>query len=147
MKIWLDDTRDPNSPVEGVIAQAYMKDRSPSDAEGWTWIRTAGEAIALLSTVQVEEISLDHDLGDNPVFGNGNQVLVWLEEAVFTNADYWPPLMHVHSGNQSAREKMDLGLQALLRRLDARGEAPPPGPRRPPAILPTGQVFGSGKER
>ena len=147
MKIWLDDARDPESSVEGVRAQAYMKGRPAEEAQGWTWIRTAGEAIALLCTVPVEEISLDHDLGDNPVFGNGNQVLVWLEEAVFTNGDYWPPLMHVHSGNQSAREKMDLGLDALLRRLAARGEAPPPGPRRPPAILPTGQVFGSGDER
>ena len=147
MKIWLDDTRDPESPVEGVRRQPYMRGRPDADAQGWTWIRTAPEAIALLSTVEVEEVSLDHDLGDGPAVGNGNQVLVWLEEASLTNDDYWPPLIHVHSGNQSAREKMDLGLEALLRRLAARGEAPPPGPRRPPVILPTGRVFGWDGDR
>lgn len=140
MKIWLDDTRDPDSAVEGVRAQSYMRGRPESDAEGWTWIRIAADAIALLSTVEVEEISLDHDLGDSPIVGNGNQVLVWLEEAAFTNPDYWPPITHVHSGNQSARMKMDLGLAGLERRLAARGEAPPPGPRRPPRVLPTGEV-------
>ena len=45
MKIWLDDTRDPESPVEGVRRQPYMRGRPDVDAQGWTWIRTAPEAI------------------------------------------------------------------------------------------------------
>lgn len=142
MKIWLDDTRDPNSPDEGLAMQAYMRGRPESDALGWTWIRIAADAISLLSTVDVEEISLDHDLGDTAVVGNGNEVLVWLEEAVFTNDDYWPPAIHVHSANQAARQRMDTGLESILRRLAERPDAPPdPGPRQPPKVLPTGEVI------
>lgn len=141
MKIWLDDTRNPDSPVEGVRAQGYMRGRPDADIEGWTWIRIASDAIAILSTVEVTEISLDHDLGDHEIVGNGNEVLVWIEEAVFTNEDYWPPVLHVHSGNLSASSKMHAGVEAIEARLAARGvAAPPPGPRRPPRILPTGEV-------
>lgn len=143
MKIWLDDNRDPDSAVSGVRAQRYMRGRPDEDCQGWIWVKTAPDAIELLKTAEVEEISLDHDLGpDIPSIGSGNDVLAWLEEATFINDDYWPPIIHVHSGNQSARTKMDHGVTGIERRLALRGEeAPPPGPRRPPTIMPTGKVF------
>lgn len=39
------------------------------------------EAIALLQTEQVTEISLDHDLGDD-ARGTGYGVVLWIEEAL-----------------------------------------------------------------
>lgn len=42
MKLWLDDIRP-----------------APT---GWTWVKTAEEALSLLKTGTVEEASLDHDL-------------------------------------------------------------------------------------
>lgn len=140
MRIWLDDTRDPTDPRQGPAAQKYMRDRPAQDALGWRWVTTAAEAIRLLSTEEVEEISLDHDLGATDPVGTGNDVLVWIEEAVFIDEGYWPPILHVHSGNQSAREKMDQGLIAIERRLADRDVAPPPpGLRRPPKNFPQGR--------
>src|SRR5439155_2676500 len=46
MKVWLDDRRSPYP-----------------DPDSWTWVRTPAEAIELLKTGEVTEISLDHDLG------------------------------------------------------------------------------------
>ena len=60
MRIFLDDERKP--------------------PEGWHLVSTPQEAIEWLQTGSVEEISLDHDLGEGPV--NGYQVILWIEEAV-----------------------------------------------------------------
>lgn len=49
MRLWLDDVRDP---------QMYV----PSPWL-WTWAKTVPEAQELLLTGEVEEASLDHDLG------------------------------------------------------------------------------------
>ena len=58
MKLWLDDVRTP--------------------PEGWVWAKTAQEAIDLLLTREIEEISLDHDLGEGDV-GYGYQVASEIE--------------------------------------------------------------------
>ena len=62
MKVFLDDD---------------FEDRRPPDG---TWVRaaTAAEAIRLLSTGQVAEISFDNDLGDG--VPEGHTVLDWIEE-------------------------------------------------------------------
>ena len=82
MRIWLDDDceRDPWVP-------------------GWTVVRTADEAIALLASNEVEMISLDHDLGDfryepYPYEVTGMEVVKWMiENKVF------PKAINVHSNN------------------------------------------------
>ena len=84
--------------------------------EGWTRVYWPDEAIALLKTGQVEEISLDHDLGDDER-GTGYDVVLWIEEAVATQG-FKPPRMTVHSANSSARQKMEMGIAAILRRAD-----------------------------
>jgi hypothetical protein len=96
MKVYLDDER---------IA--------PS---GWTQVRWPDEAIALLRTGEVDEISLDHDLGDDE-HGTGYSVILWIEQAVAT-AGFRPPIITVHSANSSARKKMELGIQAIYRIAD-----------------------------
>lgn len=93
MKIYLDDERE--------------------TPEGWTRVYWPDEAIELLRSGDVVEISLDHDLGDDNR-GTGYDVVKWIEEQVATN-NFIPPKMKVHSANISAREKMELGIASIIR--------------------------------
>lgn len=67
----------------------------------------------MLKSGEVEEISLDHDLGDDSR-GTGYDVVLWIEEAVATSG-FVPPAMVVHSANSSARAKMEAGIRAIER--------------------------------
>jgi hypothetical protein len=94
MKVYLDDERE-----------------TPS---GWQRVYWPEEAIELLKTGKVTELSLDHDLGDDE-HGTGYDVVLWVEEAVFTN-NFIPPKMKVHSANASAREKMESGIKNIMKK-------------------------------
>jgi hypothetical protein len=96
MKVYLDDER--NTP------------------EGWVRVYWPEEAIDLLKSDKVTELSLDHDLGDDD-HGTGYDVVLWIEEAVFT-LDFVPPKMKVHSANTSARHKMELGIMNIERKVN-----------------------------
>ena len=91
MKVYLDDER-----------------KTP---QGWTRVYWPNEAIELLKTGKVTEISLDHDLGDDDK-GTGYDVVLWIEEAVATQG-FEPPNIKVHSANSSAREKMERGIRKI----------------------------------
>jgi len=94
MKIYLDDERDtPN---------------------GWFRAYWPDEVINLLKNERVDEINLDHDLG-NDLKGTGYDVLLWVEEQVFLNG-YKPPKMRVYSANSSARIKMELAIERIKNR-------------------------------
>ena len=93
MKVFLDDERD--------------------TPEGWHRVFWPDEAIKLLEGGTVDEISLDHDLG-NDQRGTGYDVILWIEEAVATRG-FKPPRILVHSANSSAREKMLAGIASILR--------------------------------
>ena len=79
--------------------------------DGWVRVFWPDEAIALLEGGEVTELSLDHDLGDD-ARGTGYDVVLWIEEAVAMRG-FRPPVMHVHSANSSAREKMEAGIAAI----------------------------------
>ncbi|WP_408123230.1 cyclic-phosphate processing receiver domain-containing protein [Caballeronia grimmiae] len=81
--------------------------------DGWTRVRWPHEAIRLLETGTVAEISLDHDLGDD-ARGTGYDVVLWIKEAVLLRG-FRPPKISVHSANASAREKMEAGVLAIER--------------------------------
>ncbi|HEX8956348.1 MAG TPA: cyclic-phosphate processing receiver domain-containing protein [Burkholderiaceae bacterium] len=100
MKVFLDDERE--------------------TPKGWTRVYWPDEAIALLKAGQVEEISLDHDLGDDER-GTGYDVILWIEEAV-AEQGFVPPRMVVHSANSSARQKMDAGIASIMRMESVRGD-------------------------
>lgn len=91
MKLWVDDCRNPNE--FGKI--------------GWNWAKTYEDAIEILSTGNVTEISLDHDLGFLASIGQfekeltGYDILKWMEEY-----DIWPDKIYVHSQNPVGRERM-----------------------------------------
>jgi hypothetical protein len=95
----------------------WIDDRRPAP-EGWTWVTTVTETIELLASGQVDELSLDHDLG--LVDGDGREqtgydVLLWIEEQVAVNG-YTPPLLSVHSANSPAHERMLRAIESIERR-------------------------------
>ncbi len=90
--------------------------------DGWVRAFWPSEVIALLKTDQVQELSLDHDLGDDDR-GTGYDVIVWIEEAVALRG-FVPPRIRVHSANASARDKMIAGVAAIERLLASRRENP-----------------------
>ncbi len=92
MKVYLDDERE--APL------------------GWHRVYWPDEAIELLKTDRVKELSLDHDLGDDNR-GTGYDVVLWIEEAVFTKG-FNPPEIFVHSANSSAKLKMELGIKSIV---------------------------------
>lgn len=91
MKVFLDDRRD--------------------TPEGWERVYWPDEAIALLQTGKVEEISLDHDLGDDER-GDGYDVVLWVEEQVVCNG-FKPPVMRVHSDNGPGAQRMRQGIRSI----------------------------------
>ena len=100
MKVYLDDER--------------------TTPEGWHRVDWPAEAIELLETGQVIEISLDHDLGDDNR-GTGYDVVLWIEEQVALHG-FVPPAMKVHSANVSARTKMENGIRAIEAMVSKRDE-------------------------
>jgi hypothetical protein len=78
---------------------------------GWVRVHWPSEAIALLQTGSVLEISLDHDLGCDER-GTGYDVLLWIEEAVVLRG-FEPPRIHIHTANPAARQKMLAAVQAI----------------------------------
>lgn len=99
MKIYLDDER--NTP-EGFV-RCYWPE----------------EVIALLKNNKVSLVSLDHDLGDDN-HGTGYDVVLWIEEQVYTNNNYIPPTILVHSANSSAGDKMRQGIENINKCLKER---------------------------
>lgn len=58
--------------------KVYLDDeRAPPD--GWLRVLWPSEAIELLKTGKVTDLSLDHDLGDDER-GTGYDVVLWIEE-------------------------------------------------------------------
>lgn len=93
MKVYLDDER--TTPI------------------GWVRAYWPEEVIELLKTGKVTDLSLDHDLGNDSI-GTGYDVILWIEEAVYTN-NFIPPIIVIHSSNLSARIKMDLGISNIYK--------------------------------
>lgn len=81
MKIYLDDVRNPIT-------------------EGWVIVRTAKECIELIekNINDIEEISFDHDLGDDKN-GTGYDVAKWIESKCYFGSMKCPKYWNVHSAN------------------------------------------------
>lgn len=94
MKIWLDDLRD-----------------APS---GWVWIKMTEFFIPFLNEhwERVEELSLDHDLGE--MHQTGYDAVKWIEEEVF-HGRHAPFSIKVHSDNGPGRKNMVAGIAAIER--------------------------------
>lgn len=93
VKVYLDDKR---STIDGYIRAFW-----PSQVE---------EYIKMLN---VSEISLDHDLGNDDI-GTGYDVVCFIEENVYFNKDFNVPVLKTHTDNSSARDKMQRGIKQIL---------------------------------
>ena len=93
-----------------VYMKIYLDDERPTP-EGWVRVYWPEEAILLLESGSVTEISLDHDLGDDER-GTGYDVVLWIEEAVMTRG-FRSPKITVHSANSSAKQKMEAGIRSI----------------------------------
>lgn len=97
--------------------RVYLDDERATP-EGWVRVYWPSEAIALLETGNVKELSLDHDLGDDER-GTGYDVVLWIEEAVVLRG-FALPKIQVHSANSSAREKMLAGIRSIEQHASSR---------------------------
>lgn len=81
--------------------------------QGWVRAYWPGEAIQLLESGCVIDLSLEHALG-NDHFGASYDVVLWIQHAIVTWG-FQPPRITVHSVNVSAREKLLAGVDAIER--------------------------------
>lgn len=94
------------------MTRLYLDDERPTPP-GWERVFTASEAIALLASKPIEEISFDHDLGA-PEAGDGYQVAKWIEAQAWRRA--LPRLRwSVHSANPAGRRNIEAAMQAAER--------------------------------
>jgi hypothetical protein len=77
VRLWVDDIRRPPDPT-------------------WQWASSSSAAIAVLSSAQVMEMSLDHDLGGSDTT---RPIVEWLCENVL----HWPPIVRVHCAAPTGR--------------------------------------------
>jgi len=97
------------------VSMLWLDDRRPAPGPHWLVAKTSEEAIALLSTEQVEWISFDHDLvGDD----TGMKVVDWLDRKQFDQNDYALPGYSVHSGNPVGASNIRRAMEAIYRRQD-----------------------------
>lgn len=92
MKLWLDDIRCPFAPPYNL------------EEDEWFWVVNVDEAILALMKYDVDEVSLDHDLGLHPA-GDGDEVLKWLISEVSLGRTKVPKIS-IHSANPVAKERM-----------------------------------------
>ena len=85
MKLWLDDVR----PM-------------PNDYD--VWIQDVNTAVYLIKSGHVDELSLDHDLGDGLV--TGYDVAKLIEESAY-NYDVKRIICHCHSANPVGKQQIE----------------------------------------
>ena len=95
MKLYLDDVRHPSEQY--------------SDSEEWTVVRTAEEAIKILESNVVTEISFDHDLGTELT---GYDVATRMEELVVTGVIKMPEC-YIHSANPVGRQRIHAAIKNM----------------------------------
>ncbi|GAC1609642.1 MAG: hypothetical protein NVS3B3_16610 [Aquirhabdus sp.] len=104
-----------NSATPKTAIRVFLDDER-NTPDGWVRVYWPDEAITFLESGCVQEISLDHDLGDDER-GTGYDVILWIEEAVALRS-FMPPKISVHSANSSARIKMEAGITAIQNLLE-----------------------------
>jgi hypothetical protein len=98
MKVFLDDER--NTP------------------QGWVRVYSVQELIELMESSgnDIEELSLDHDLGTG--MQTGYDFMLWLEREVYEGRITKIPSMDFHTANPFGRENMERALRSIMRKLE-----------------------------
>lgn len=94
--LWVDDEREPPSYEYTHVATSATK------------------AIALLELHDFDEVSFDHDLG-NDEDGTGYDVLCWLEQKAQADPSWPIPVLRVHTENPAGRQRMVLAVASIER--------------------------------
>ena len=90
MKIYLDDIRVPSSSDYIVVKDMFTAINLIAD--NWE---------------KIDEISLDHDLGDENIYGTGYRVACFIETYVHECHPKHLPQIYVHSNNSVGRYKIE----------------------------------------
>ena len=100
LKVYLDDLRKPPA--------------------GFILVKDSHSAIEFITANwdMIEEISLDHDLGDEEKVGSGYQVVCEMEDFVFNTRPSHLPYIHVHSANPIGRKRMEFGISNIKRMIE-----------------------------
>jgi hypothetical protein len=118
LRHWLPCSKDDLSSGTFVGMKVWLDDVRPAPA-GWVHVLTPEAAIDLLRSDDVEEISLDHDLGLFTEGGKertGYEVLVFIErEVAMGTATFTVPEIHIHSANAVGRRRMTQAIQSIKR--------------------------------
>ena len=93
--------------------KVYLDDDRPTP-QGWVRAYWPDEVIHLLQSEEVDELSLDHDLG-NDARGVGYDVLTWIEQAIVEHGYQPPARIVVHSANASVYPKMAQAIRSIQR--------------------------------
>ena len=115
LKVWLDDD--------------LVDRRAP---EGWVHLTNVREVCLAILSGRVVELSLDNDLSDDKKYGQGSQVVTFLEDNQGEVGKYlWPKdKLTIHSANIGARDRMTLALESLPRKFGIDVETTNKGSKR-----------------
>lgn len=100
MKLFVDDLRNPNQPP-----------RWKFWSKRWAVARTFDDAIRLLTLHNIQELSLDHDLGEEKT---GYDIAKWLEKRAYYGFTV-PKAVTIHSANPVGRKNIELALTSMRR--------------------------------
>ena len=101
IKVWLDDEREPPD-------------------KDWVWFDSAWSLIEALEHLDIEVVSLDHDLGDDNKYGTGYAVVQYVEQRVHNSTTYKPPCLLFHTANPVGYENMCRARDSIDRELERR---------------------------
>lgn len=110
--------------MNSATKNVYLDDHRPAP-RGWIRTYTAEETIAQLRSGDVDELSLDYNLGPESN-QTGAAVLRWIEHKIATDPDWIPPRsIRIHSTHRVGRSLMIQLLKDIRRRLLEAGREPP----------------------
>ena len=138
-KLWLEDREEArqkqlekgNSPSQikaayGVVSQydqepnegkikIWLDDERPAPP-GWTHVKTPWDAIKLLEKGNVEEISLDNDLGLEIYMppNQGKHVANWIEQGAIEGT-LAPMKVKIHTQNAVAKDQMRAAIRNAMK--------------------------------
>jgi len=103
LNLRVDDERDPR---EWLYSIRWFRGRDTAELGEWFWAKIAREAIALLGGGGIDEVNLDHELGDPAEAGTGYAILLWIEQRAATE-ERQPPSGAPYPQRQHRRQWQD----------------------------------------
>lgn len=90
----------------------YLDDERSAPGIDWTVVRNYRECLTIMRRdwSEIEEISLDHDLGEDQC--TGYDVLLYIEKRVADGERHLPRLW-LHTANMPARYKMQQAIESI----------------------------------